>query len=323
MSFAFELAVGLLSPLPVAVKRWKSAVMRAGIDEVSAGERFDAIVCDFLAPAPNFSTLDRCVLFQHNVETMIWRRRAEYPPDPIRRAYLKIQAGRVETYEGEVCRKVKRVIAVSDEDSRIMREMFGIRDVPVAAPGVNAEYFEPRSRAEPASDLVFVGAMDWLPNIDGMKFFTASILPLFHRVFPECTVAIVSRAPDPEIRAKAAADPRITVTGTVSDVRQYLWTSKLSIVQLRIGSGTRLKIYESMAAACPVVSTTVGAEGLSVLHPQHIRLADTPEQFACECIGLLQSRDERATLADAAYDFVREHCSWDTVAREFEALLVS
>jgi glycosyltransferase involved in cell wall biosynthesis len=121
----------------------------------------------------------------------------------------------------------------------------------------------------------------------------------------------------------AAADPLITVTGTVPDVRPYLWTSKLSIVPLRIGGGTRLKIYESMAAACPVVSTSIGAEGLSVSHPGNIRLADTPEKFAGECIRLLQSEEERGKLAEAAYRLVRERFSWDIMAREFEAILTA
>jgi glycosyltransferase involved in cell wall biosynthesis len=328
LGFVIQLAGGLVSPLPVAVSRWKSDAMRAQIAELSAREKFDAIVCDFLAPAPSCPALDRCVLFQHNVETMIWRRHVEHAPDPLRRLYLKLQADRMEAYEREVCRKVRRVIAVSEADAKLMREMFGIGDVPIAATGVDTGYFDPRqhtesAQAKPAYDLIFVGSMDWLPNTDGMKFFTASILPLIRRAVPQCKVAIVGRTPSPEIQAMAAADPLITVTGTVPDVRPYLWTSRVSIVPLRIGGGTRLKIYESMAAACPVVSTTIGAEGLSVSHPRNIRLADTPEQFASECIRLLQAEDERAGLAEAACRLVREHFSWDIMAREFEAILTA
>ena len=321
LGFAVQLVGGLISPLPVAVSRWKSDVMRAKIAEISAREKFDAIVCDFLAPAPNCPAIGDCVLFQHNVETLIWRRHVENAPDAVRRAYLQMQAGRMETYEREVCRKARRVIAVSDVDAKVMREMFGIGNVPVAATGVDTEYFEPQGRQAPEYDLIFVGSMDWLPNTDAMKYFAASILPLIRRSIPECKLAIVGRTPSAEVQALAAADPRITVTGTVPDVRPYLWKSKLSIVPLRIGGGTRLKIYESMAAACPVVSTSVGAEGLSVTHPQNIRIADTPEHFASECVRLLQSEEERGTLAEAAYHLVRERFSWDLMAREFEGIL--
>ncbi len=323
VKFLGQLAGGLVSSLPVAISRWKSGRMRAAIDELCAREPFDAIVCDFLAPAPNCPALERCVLFQHNVETMIWRRHVEHAADPLRRAYLKLQAKRMEAYEGEVCRKVKRVIAVSDTDAKMMRDMFGIGDAPVAATGVDTEYFAPRGESSPAAyDLVFVGSMDWLPNTDGMKYFTGSILPLIRRTIPECRLAIVGRTPAPEILAMAAADPKIKVTGTVADVRPYLWGAKMSIVPLRIGGGTRLKIYESMAAGCPVVSTTIGAEGLSVSHPGEIRLADTPEPFAAECIRLMQSEEERRTLAEAAYRLVRERFSWDIMAGEFEKMLL-
>lgn len=322
VGFAMQLAGGLVSPLPVSIGRWKSSAMRSAIDDLMKRERFDAVVCDFLAPAPNCSALERCILFQHNVETMIWRRHVEHAPDALRRAYLKLQAARMEAYEREVCRKVKRVIAVSDSDAKTMRDMFGVEDIPVAATGVDTEYFEPKSQRPFEYDLVFVGSMDWLPNTDGMKFFTSSILPLIRQSLPECTLAIVGRTPGPEIVAMAAADPKITVTETVPDVRPYLWSSKMSIVPLRIGGGTRLKIYESMAAGCPVVSTTIGAEGLSVSHPGEIRLADTPEQFADECIRLLQREGERRSLAEAAYRTVRERFSWDVMAAEFEALLL-
>jgi glycosyltransferase involved in cell wall biosynthesis len=322
LRFAAQLAGGLVSPLPVAIGRWKSGRMRSTIDELCGREKFDAIVCDCLAPAPNCPALEQCILFQHNVETMIWRRHVENAPDPLRRAYLKLQASRMETYEREVCRKVKRVIAVSDSDARTMCEMFGIGNMPVAATGVDTEYFEPHGESAMAYDLVFVGSMDWLPNTDGMKFFTGSILPIIRRTLPECTLAIVGRTPSPEILNLATVDTRIKVTGTVPDVRPYLWSSKMSIVPLRIGGGTRLKIYESMAAGCPVVSTTIGAEGLSVSHPGDIRLADTPEEFASQCIRLLQSEEERKRLAETAYRLVRERFSWDMMAAEFEAMLV-
>ena len=323
LGFVMQLAGGLVSPLPVAISRWKSDAMRAKIDEIRTRERFDAMVCDFLTPAVNCPGLEQYVLFQHNVETMIWQRHVEHAPDPVRRTYLKLQADRMDAFEREVCRKVKRVIAVSETDAGVMRERFGIRDIPIAATGVDTEYFEPRSRTEPEYDLIFVGSMDWLPNTDGIKFFSSGILPLIRRELPQCKVAIVGRDPEPEIQSLAASDPGITVTGTVPDVRPYLWKSRLSIVPLRIGGGTRLKIYEAMAAACPVVSTSVGAEGLSVSHPENIRLADTPEQFAAECIQLLKSEEERAKLAEAAYCLVRERFSWEIMAREFEAIIAA
>jgi polysaccharide biosynthesis protein PslH len=160
-----------------------------------------------------------------------------------------------------------------------------------------------------------------MPNIDGVDYFVREVLPLIRKKLPGCTLSIVGRKPTPAITALTHRDSAIRVTGTVPDVRPYLWGAKLSIVPLRIGGGTRLKIYESMAAGVPVVSTTVGAEGLAVSDPENIRIADTPEHFAAACIDLLKNGGERVRLSNTAYDMVRAKFSWEHVTLRFEDIL--
>jgi glycosyltransferase involved in cell wall biosynthesis len=156
-----------------------------------------------------------------------------------------------------------------------------------------------------------------------MVCFAREILPLIRQQRPQCTVAIVGRKPSTSILALAQNDPLIQVTGTVPDVRPYLWGSAVSIVPLRIGGGTRLKVYEAMAAGVPVVSTTIGAEGLDVTHCDNIRLADNPEAFAAECIDLLDDRTGAERMAAYALEHVAAHFSWDSVTRDFEDILAS
>jgi glycosyltransferase involved in cell wall biosynthesis len=295
--------------------------MRSQIDLLRRQHRFDSVVCDFLAVAPNFPDLENCVLFQHNVETAIWRRHAEHAADPLRRAYLRLQEKRMFAYERRVCRSVAGVLAVSEEDAAAMRSMFGIDHVMAIPTGVDIEYFAPAPSSAPAADLTFIGSMDWLPNIDGMKYFVNEVLPLLRQRRPNCSLAIVGRDPDPEIVALARRDPLVRVTGTVADIRPHLWNAAVSIVPLRIGGGTRLKIYESMAARVPVVSTEVGAEGLQVRHGENIRLAATAEQFASECLDLLDNETERRRQSEAAFRLVDAHFSWDRVVPRFEAAL--
>jgi glycosyltransferase involved in cell wall biosynthesis len=175
----------------------------------------------------------------------------------------------------------------------------------------------------PSADLVFVGSMDWLPNIDAVLYFVREILPLIRRQRPETTLAIVGRTPPHKIAQLTVADPKIQVTGTVPDIRPYLWGCAVSIVPLRIGGGTRLKIYEAMAAKIPVVSTTIGAEGLSVNPPNDIRLADTPADFAAQCLELLANPTLRTDLSDAAWNMVNDNFSWGHVARCFEDIMCS
>jgi len=148
------------------------------------------------------------------------------------------------------------------------------------------------------------------------------ILPRIRERKPDCSLAIVGRNPEPAIQRLATADARIIVHGTVPDVRPYLWDASVSIVPLRIGGGTRLKIYESMAARVPAVSTTIGAEGLTVEHGKNILIADTPADFAAGCVDLMERPAEQERLASAAWELVNTRFSWAQVAAEFERILM-
>jgi glycosyltransferase involved in cell wall biosynthesis len=320
-AFIGELFRGVFDPLPVGIFRWQIASYGRLLAELLAREPFDRIVCDFLFPAINFPSLKGCVLFQHNVEAMIWRRLAANASNPLKRAYLSRQAERMFQYERRVCREVDHVIAVSDIDARLMRDMYGISRVGAVPTGVDTDYFAPPAPPQVRKwDLVFLGSMDYLPNIEGVRYFVREVLPLIRSARPGTTLAVAGRKPPEEISAMAK-DPGITITGTVADIRPYLWGSAVSVVPLLSGGGTRLKIYESMAACLPVVSTTVGAEGLTVHSPHDIRLADTPDRFAGECVTLLDNDAEREAVACAGRRLVVENFSWDQVSRRFEALL--
>ena len=319
--FAGQLISGLFDPLPVAVTRFRSDGMRRKIEEVTTREKFDAIVCDFLFPAANMPDLAPVTLFQHNVEALIWQRRQQHATNPAARWYLATQARRMEKFEGEVCRAVRAIVAVSEHDAGIMRREYGAKRVSAVPTGVDIEYFARPSQAEPKADLVFVGSMDWMPNVDGARWLVGEVLPLIRRKWPNCTVAIAGRRPTAELVAMAQRDPGIIVTGTVPDIRPWLWGSAVSIVPLRIGGGTRIKIYEAMAAGTPVVSTTIGAEGLDVSHNETILLADTPADFADACLALLSDRAEHGRIAAAAFERVSTRYSWDAAVTAFERTL--
>ena len=215
-----------------------------------------------------------------------------------------------------------QVIAVSETDAELMRSRFGIEQVSSVPTGVDIEYFEKPESSSLLYDLVFVGSMDWMPNVDGMRWFLAHVLPLIRQGKPDCRLAIVGRNPPQEL-LDAAKDPGITVTGTVPDVRPFLWQSALSVVPLRVGGGTRLKIFEAMAAGTPVVATTIGAEGLPVRHGETIRIADTAQQFAADCLHLLAHPQDRQRMAQQAVELVRQNYSWEQVTKGFERLMAS
>ena len=320
-AFYAEVAGNLFSRTPAVIALQRSAEMRRVVADLLAGGGFDSLVCDFLTPAINVPHLDRCVLFQHNIETMIWRRHAERARDPLRRFYFNLQAKRMEDFERSVCRAAGQVVAVSEPDAAMMRADFGAQRVEAIPTGVDIESFTPASAHPRRFDLIFVGSMDWMPNSDGMRHFVRNIFPKIQTHRPNCTLAIVGRKPPRDIAALADGNNSITVTGTVPDVKPYLWQSAVSIVPLHVGGGTRLKIFEAMAARVPVVSTTIGAEGLDIDPPKNIRIADSDEAFARECIDFLDHEAARAATAEAGWQLVRSRFSWETVTGRFEEIL--
>jgi len=309
--------------MPMAVFRYDSQEFKQKIDALIAAEHYDSIVCDFLAAAPNLSDLGQCVLFQHNVETTIWQRHVERSNSPLKRLFFQMQARKMEAYERRICRAAKHVIAVSDIDASRMKHMFGIETVTSVPTGVDLEYFAPRGAASPISDIVFCGSMDWLPNIDAVTHFLSEVLPLIRTKLPSATFTIAGRSPDASVLKAVEGLAGVSVTGKVDDMRPYLWGAKISIVPIRIGGGTRLKIYECMAAGIPVVSTTVGAEGLRYRDGEDIVLADDPGGFAAACVRLLSDDALRGTIAQNALTRAQSEFSWEAVSREFEAILES
>jgi len=322
-AFYIQVAGSAFSGMPVAVSRWRSPALRLRVEQLLKDERFDHVVCDFLASAPNVPGIERAALFQHNVETIIWERRRDTFSNPLRRMAFHYEVARMRAYERSICRAAGHVIAVSQEDADRMRARFGISRVSVVPTGVDIDFFTPAPASPPVADLVFVGSMDWMPNIDGVTYFSQEIMPLILSRKPDCRVAIVGRAPPSSITHLAEIQPNLSVTGLVPDVRPYLWGSKVSIVPLRIGGGTRLKIYEAMAARIPVVSTSIGAEGLPVSDRKNIALADDPRQFAEACLDLLADSDKRRRQAADAWDLVRSQHSWRQAAECFERILES
>jgi sugar transferase (PEP-CTERM/EpsH1 system associated) len=320
IGFYLELASNLFSSLPYFMKKYESAEMRREIKERVARERFDVVVCDFLVPSINIPPRLNCptVLFQHNVEALIWKRHYEVQRNPVKRAYLYGQWRKARAFERAACRRFNQVVAVSREDSELMRRDYGIENIADVPTGVDTDFFRPsgRENREP-HNLVFTGSMDWLPNEDAIRFFTAEVLPRIKLRLPDVTLTVVGRNPFPGLVELGKRDPSVVVTGRVEDVRPYMERAAAYIVPIRIGGGTRLKIYEAMAMEKPIISTTVGAEGLPVERDVELLLADTSEEFADSVVRVLTNEALAQELGERAAQLVRERFGWERVAKSF------
>ncbi|HEX9565337.1 MAG TPA: glycosyltransferase [Gemmatimonadaceae bacterium] len=324
MRFWFELAANTVSPLPYAVSKYRSAAMRAAVTRTVNLHKVDLLVCDFLFPAQNVPPALSCrtVLFQHNVEAAIWRRHVEVRGNPLSRAYFREQWRRMVRYERAECRRFDTVVAVSRADAEELERAYALRRVKDVPTGVDTGFFAPGGRAErQPRELVFTGSMDWIPNEDGIVWFVDTVLPRIHASMPDVSLTVVGRNPPARVKALAERDSRVRVTGSVPDVRPHLERAALFVVPLRVGGGTRLKIYEALAMELPVVSTTIGAEGLPLQPGRHLIVADGAEDFAAAVLRLLSDPVEARDVAASGARFVRENFSWDRVAEVFEELV--
>jgi polysaccharide biosynthesis protein PslH len=336
LAFYASVALRLLDPLPYAVGKYRSRAYAKQIRELLATQAFDLIVCDFLPPAVNLPDRLPCpaVLFTHNVESEIWRRHAEVHTRFPARLLYRTQYRRMLRYEARALRRFDGVLAVSDADRATFERLYpGAIHGPVSVvpTGVDTQFFSPGApdsasvtAPSPAASrgLVFTGSMDWLPNEDAMLFFCREVLPLIRAEEPDVTLSIVGRTPTPAVK-KLADLPGVQVTGRVDDVRPYMTDAAAYIVPLRIGGGTRLKIFEAMAMGKAVVSTTVGAEGLPVVAGEHVVLADEPRSFCRAVVRLLRDVDRRRQFEAAARTLVVERYDWSAVAGDLESALDS
>ena len=309
------------SPIPYAVSRFESGRVRKQLEQCVTESRPDIAICDFLDAAINFprSLGIPSVLFQHNVESEIWRRHAETCTGLMRRQIYQLEFAKMLRYEREAVRRFDHVVAVSEHDRSLMSAWIDAARISVVPTGVELERFKPEGTAKlPGPLVVFVGAMDWEPNVDATDYFCSEVWPAVMAKVPEARFRIVGRNPGPRTQRLASAS--VQITGSVPSVVEHLREAAVVVVPLRIGGGTRLKIYEAMAAGKAVVSTTIGAEGLDVKHGSDIWLADNANSFAGAVIRFLQDGDMRKGVELGAMATAAQH-DWSAVTARFRQIL--
>jgi glycosyltransferase involved in cell wall biosynthesis len=306
---------------PYAVSKFTAPQVQNLLNEWILQRRFDVAVCDFLSSTLNFpeNLTTPTALFQHNVETVLWKRKAEFEVKALDRIVSKIEYGKMRRFEPEQARRFHHVIAVSEADRQAMSAMVDPSHISVVPTGVDLSKYQYDPASRPSGPIVvFTGSMDWEPNIDGVEFFCKEVWPLVLAKAPNARFRVVGRDPHP--RVKKLASESVEVTGTVPSIVEYLRDAAVFVVPLRIGGGTRIKIYEGMAMGKATVSTTVGAEGLDVEHGRDILLEDTPQTFADAIVTFLQDEDVRRRYEAAAAATARKY-DWSVIAQYFVEVL--
>ena len=314
-------AAAVAGPLPVSVACERSAFATDTVArELAAGP--DLVVADF--PHTAIVLPDRLgqptVMFTHNVEAEIFERHAEVAHGAWKPVWQR-EASKMRKFEQTTLRRFDAVVAVSQRDGHALRNRYGLSHVETIDTGVDLDFYAFHPPDSCARTVVFVGAMDSRSNIDGVEVLMREIWPLVAAARPEARMLVVGRNPPHTLVAEALRRGLAwEFGGFVDDIRPAVLAADVAVIPLRVGSGTRLKVFEAMALGRPVVSTTLGVEGLAVKAGEHCLIADAPEAFAAAILRLMADAELRRRLAAAARCLLEARFSWKAVGRQFEAI---
>lgn len=317
-AFYLLLLANLVSPLPYIVTSHYSKSYQETVSASVAEFQPDLVLCEWTPYAIYVEKLVpvKKLVSTHNVEADIWQRYYENETNLLRRWYIFEQWRKVKLFERLALSWVDGATTVSNLDRASLAKNHEQLRMAVIPNGVDLDYFRPLPPPAQAHHLVFTGSMDWRPNQDAAHYFVREILPLLRQARPDLECTFVGRNPPTDIQ-RLGQVPGVHITGTVEDVRPYVERALVYVVPLRIGGGSRLKILEALALGRAVVSTTVGAEGLDVVHDRHIMLADDPISFAESVLRLLGDSKRCQELAIEGRRLVEQHYGWDALANRF------
>ena len=320
--FYARLAVNLFSPVPYSVATHNSAELRHALLDYAATNTVDLWQCEWTPYAEALRVLGpiRKLVMAHNVESLIWQRYHETTSEPLKRWYIGRQWGKFTAFERGAFAQATRTVAVSSVDAALIRTHFGATCVDVVDNGVDTTHFRPSYKSRNPRQILFVGSLDWRPNLDAVVLLLDRIMPAVRAAEPETRLCLVGRNPPSWLQRRAAGLPGVEVHANVEDVRPYLTGSALLAVPLRIGGGSRLKILEALACGLPVVSTRVGAEGLCLESGRHLTVVDSVDDMPTALLSCLRTPEQALAQAARGRQVVLANYDWDRLADRLEAV---
>jgi sugar transferase (PEP-CTERM/EpsH1 system associated) len=311
---------------------FESLALRQSLAQWAADTTYDAVLlfCSSMGQYLDAGQLSQCgcVVDLIDVDSEKWFEYADNSWGPVRWLY-RLEGRRVRQLERELAKRVKVITVVSDSEAALLQQFCPDADVQVVTNGVNVDYFDSPdaytsddhhtlSTAEP--ECVFVGALDYYPNVDGVMWFSHNVWPAVKKLFPKSSFTIVGRRPIGQI-SRLSREPGIKVVGDVADVRSYLHRASVVIVPLRVARGIQNKVLEALAAGKAVVASPKAIEGLGLAAGEHLLKASTIDEWVTSLRSLFGSDDKRRQLARAGQAFVREHHRWNDCLKPLHAIL--
>ena len=314
--FAKDALMSLCSDKSFIVYRDFREEMQSAFDDLVKSFAPDIVHIDHLQMAQfvSFEADYKTVLDEHNVEHLIIKRVSQTSSNHLMRNYAAIEWKKLKKYELNVCSKASLVLTVSEEDKNtLLSEASNINAIEAVPIGVDTDFFKIVNRNTDSKTILSIATMYWPPNVDSMLYFCQDIFPLIKKEIPDAKLNIAGQRPVKEITNLASES--IIVSGYIDDSREVSKDCAAFIVPLRSGSGVRVKILNAMAMGLPIVTTSIGVEGLNCENGKHLLIADTPKEFASAVIDLFNNKEKSIQLGKNARELVENEYSWDIIGK--------
>lgn len=313
---------GLFQSTPYNINRFNSSAMSALLRQILSNETYDIIQVEgaymgLYVPLIKRLTQSPVVLRSHNIEHQIWQRLAKGEKHPIKRWYLSSLFPKIKRFELETAPLYRHILAISDSDAHVYHKMTPQTPVTTIAAGMLFTNETPIFTPTPTAQVCFIGSMEWMPNIEGLDWFFERVWPLVRAFEPQALCHLAGKGMA-AVEHKWKSIPGVTLHGQVPDASDFILKHGIFIVPLLSGGGMRLKMVEGMSLSRPIVSTTIGAEGIAYERNVDVYIADQPEAFANAILDLYHHPDKAQLMAQKAYQKAKKLYDWNVLVKRFE-----
>jgi len=311
-------AQSLVTPDPFITREYRRNEMARELEKFVDREKIDLIHSHFLHMSQYVGHKRNAAFVHdaHNLEHVLWERMANTTGNPLKRAFMQAQYGKLVRLQQNVARASEKCVVLSDEDRAEYLRICPEADVTTVPNGADVEYWTPRNGTSDSESILYFGNLSWPPQADAVIYFHEKILPRIRQTIPDVKFYIAGQNPPDAV--KALASDRVTVTGFVDDMRDHVANASVVVMPLRAGAGTKHRVFQALCMKRPIVCTAVAAEGIALTQGETAMLADDPETFASATVSLLQDAALRQRLGERGRQLVLDRYDWRAIYERLE-----
>jgi sugar transferase (PEP-CTERM/EpsH1 system associated) len=312
----------LFKMTPLSVNMFKSEKMHEAINTMKRKAEFHVVHFDTISMAEyikDFGNVPK-VMNHHGVESFMIKRRVENEHKVMNKLYLIIEGYKLERYERRYCARFDMNLTVSELDKKLLRNITGVNDIEVIENGVDVDYFSPSGNMKKNKRIIFAGRLDQYSNRESILYFCSKIWPLIKKKHPDLRFTIIGNNPPAKLAEIAGKDGNIELLGYVDDVRPFFADAMISVCPIMDGGGTRIKILDALAMGMPIVSTSIGCEGINITPGADVLIADTPEEFAAKIDSIIKDANKRHSMSKNARKTAEENYSWKAISEKLDRI---